>query len=185
MAYSIDLRVKVMEFLQKGPRVSQAEDAFGISGFTIRKWRRLLEETGSLEDGPRSHNFKKLDPERLAAYVGEHPDAYLKEIGGAFGCSGTAVFKALRRLRITRKKNEEVQGAEAGAGRGISGGAAKAFRPPHRLCGRDWHRHLPLPRAWEVGARRGGDRQDKRPQVQEGRRGCGPGGEVHRGPDAV
>ena len=104
MAYSTDLREKVMEFLQKGHRVSQAEDAFGISGFTIRKWRRLLERTGGLEDAPRSHNFKKLDPEKLKAYVGERPDAYLKEIGEAFGCSGTAVFKALERLKITRKK---------------------------------------------------------------------------------
>ena len=104
MTYSIDLREKVMEFLQKGHRVSQAEDAFGISGFTIRKWRRLLEETGSLEDEPRRATFKKLDPEKLAAYVGEHPDAYLQEMGEAFGCSGTAVFKALRRLKITRKK---------------------------------------------------------------------------------
>ena len=93
-----------MEFLQKGYRVSQAEEAFGISGFTIRKWRRKLEETGNLEDGPRRATFKKLDPEKLAAYVGDHPDAYLAEIGEAFGCSGTAVFKALERLKITRKK---------------------------------------------------------------------------------
>jgi transposase len=104
MTYSIDLREKVMEFLQKGRSMSQAEEAFGISTFTINKWKRLLERTGSLEDGPRHHTFKKLDPEKLAAYVGEHPDAYLKEIGDAFGCSGTAVFKALERLKITRKK---------------------------------------------------------------------------------
>jgi len=104
MTYSIDLREKVMEFLEKGHRVSQAEESFGISGFTIRKWRRKLEETGNLGDEPRQATFKKLDPEKLKAHVGEHPDAYLKEMGEAFGCSGTTVFKALRRLKITRKK---------------------------------------------------------------------------------
>jgi hypothetical protein len=36
--------------------------------------------------------------------VAGRPDAYLKETGEAFGCSGTAVFKALKRLKITRKK---------------------------------------------------------------------------------
>jgi len=151
MAYSTDLRKKVMEFLQKGRSMSQAREAFGISEFTVNKWKRLLERTGSPEDEPRQATFKKLDPEKLEAYVGEHPDAYLKEIGDAFGCSGTAVFKALERLKITRKKNQEVQGAEGGAGRGVSGGAGKGFRPPHRLCGRDGHRHLPLPRVWQAG----------------------------------
>jgi transposase len=104
MTYSIDLREKVMESLEKGHSMSQAEEAFGISTFTINKWKQKLLRTGGLEGAPRQATFKKLDPEKLKAYVGEHPDAYLKEIGDAFGCSGTAVFKALKRLKVTRKK---------------------------------------------------------------------------------
>jgi hypothetical protein len=57
-----------------------------------------------LEDKKPLRTFKKLDPEKLKAYVAEHPDAYLQEIGDAFGCSDTAVMKALKRLGITRKK---------------------------------------------------------------------------------
>ena len=81
MAYSTDLREKVMEFLQKGHRVSQAEEAFGISGFAIRKWRRKLEETGNLGDGPRRATFRKPGPDKLKAHVCGRPDAYLKEMG--------------------------------------------------------------------------------------------------------
>ena len=71
----------------------------------ISSWREKYKETGEVKDAPRRPKaFKKLDPEKLIAYVEEHPDAYLKEIGDVFGCSDTAVLKAFRRLGITRKK---------------------------------------------------------------------------------
>jgi len=40
----------------------------------------------------------------LEKYVDEHPDAFLSEIATHFGCSDMAVSKALRKLKITRKK---------------------------------------------------------------------------------
>ena len=64
----------------------------------------MYKQTGELKDQPLHRTFKKLDPEKLTAYVSEHPDAYLKEIGEAFDCSGTAVRKAFKRHGITRKK---------------------------------------------------------------------------------
>ena len=48
--------------------------------------------------------FKKIDPDKLKKYIEEHPDAYLREIAEEFGCSVNAVSKALKRLKITRKK---------------------------------------------------------------------------------
>ncbi len=47
---------------------------------------------------------KKLDPEKLEQYVKDNPDAYLREIASIFKCSETAVSKALKRPKITRKK---------------------------------------------------------------------------------
>jgi len=44
----------------------------------------------------------------LEAYTSifeENPDSYLFEAAEAFGCSITAIFKARKRLGITRKKN--------------------------------------------------------------------------------
>ena len=40
--------------------------------------------------------IKKLDPEKLKAYVEAHPDAYQTKIGRAFGCTGAVVRKAFR-----------------------------------------------------------------------------------------
>jgi transposase len=104
MAYSEDLRKKVIEYLAKGHSQREAQRTFGICLSSVNKWHQKYKKTGSLKDDPARHTFKKLDPEKLKAYVNKHSDAYLKEIGEAFGCSDTAVRKAFKRLGITRKK---------------------------------------------------------------------------------
>jgi transposase len=106
MAYSKDLREKVIAYLLDGHTQREARDVFHISLTAINRWNQLYTKTGKLEDEKPRRTFKKLDPEKLKEYVKEHPDAYLQEIGDAFGCSDTAVMKALRRLGITRKKRQ-------------------------------------------------------------------------------
>ena len=105
MSYSEDFRKRVMEYLEEGHTWAQAQEVFKISTTAINSWRQKYKETGECRDtAPPPRKPKKLDPEELKAYVEEHPDAYLKEIGEAFGCSDTAVRKAFKRLGITRKK---------------------------------------------------------------------------------
>lgn len=91
--------------MEKGHSQREAQRIFGINLVTVNKWSQQYQKTGDLKKKAHSRSFKKLDPEKLMVYVNEHPDAYLKEIGEAFGCSDTAVLKAFRRLGITRKKN--------------------------------------------------------------------------------
>ena len=105
MAYSEDFRKRVNEYLDEGHTQREARETFKISMTAINSWRKKYRKTGEIKDEPpRRKAFKKLDPEKLKIYVNEHPDAYLKEIGEAFGCSATAVRKAFKRLGITRKK---------------------------------------------------------------------------------
>jgi transposase len=104
MAYSIDLRKKVIEYLARGHTQRETSAVFCINLSTVNKWSQQYEKTGNLEDKKPIRKFKKLNPEKLRDYVNENPDAYLKEIGEAFGCSDMAVHKALKRLGITRKK---------------------------------------------------------------------------------
>ncbi|MDR2697952.1 MAG: transposase [Holophagales bacterium] len=110
MGYSVDFREKVMEFLDRGNTMSKAGEVFGISVFTVNRWRQKLKNTGELKDEPRRVKFKKIDPHKLKEYVKKHPDAYLKEIGEAFSCSAVAVLKAFRKLNITRKKKPKDSG---------------------------------------------------------------------------
>jgi transposase len=105
MAYSEDFRKRVVEYLDEGHIWEETKITFKISLTAISSWRKKYKETGEIKDKPlRQRAYKKLDPEKLKLYVQEHPDAYLKEIGEAFGCSGTAVSKAFSRLKITQKK---------------------------------------------------------------------------------
>ena len=105
MAYDKRFREKVLEYLSRGYTIQEAHETFGVGTDTISRWKRLIRETGQLEDPPRNRKPYKLCLDKLKAYVAEHPDSYLHEIAEAFGCQKSTVFYALRRLKITRKKN--------------------------------------------------------------------------------
>lgn len=120
MAYSVDFREKVVQYVDAGHQQREAAGAFGISLSTVNKWHQQFEKTGDLSDKPRRTSFKKIDPIKLEEYVTKHPDAYLKEIAVVFDCSATAVKKALVRLGYTRKKNLSLPRAKPGESSTIS-----------------------------------------------------------------
>ena len=103
MAYERVFRERALEYLA-GHTIEETANAYKVTPYTLWTWGKLLEETGSLERRPLQRSFKKIDPEKLRAYVAEHPDAYIHEIAANFSCGETAVRKALKRLKITRKK---------------------------------------------------------------------------------
>jgi len=78
---------------------------FEVSTSTLQKWKSQLKETGTLASKKRKPTWRKIDPAKLKEFVEKHPDAYLREIAAAFDCRIYAVEKALKRLKITRKKN--------------------------------------------------------------------------------
>ena len=104
MAYSRDLRERVLAYLEQGHTQESAVGIFKVSRTAIVRWVRQYRETGSLDRKPLNRKPKKLDPQELIAYVTNHPEAYLREIGAVFGCSGEAVRRALLKVKITLKK---------------------------------------------------------------------------------
>ena len=73
-----------------------------------QKEGHTYEETGDLSNKPLNRSFKKIDLEKLKAYVAEHPDDTQEEISVVFGCCPQAVSKALKRNGITRKKDTQL-----------------------------------------------------------------------------
>ena len=104
MSYSIDLRKRVVKYRLAGHTIKETCEVFGVGNYAVSKWVKQYKETGDLSNKPLNRGFKKIDPEKLKAYVAEHPDAYQKEIAEIFGCSAEAIRKAMKRLGITRKK---------------------------------------------------------------------------------
>lgn len=104
MSYSKDLRERVVKYRLSGHTIKETCEVFGVGNYAVGKWVKQYKETGDLSNKPLNRGFKKIDPEKLKAYIAEHPDAYQREIAEVFECSAVAVGKAMKRLGITRKK---------------------------------------------------------------------------------
>lgn len=112
MSYDIKFRRRALEYLGEGHTYRETAAVFSISTSTLLKWKSQLKETGTLAPKQRRPTWRKIDPEKLRVYVAEHPDAYQHEIAAAFGVRLYAIQRALKRLKITRKKNASIQGRQ-------------------------------------------------------------------------
>ena len=104
MSYDEKFRKRTLEYWHEGHTLTQTREVFKLSVMTIYKWDKQLKEEGNLNKHPVKRPFKKIDPEKLQEYITANPEAYLREIAVIFNCSSTAIRKALKRLKITRKK---------------------------------------------------------------------------------
>ena len=110
--YSMDLRERVVAACdaRDGTR-AQIADRFGVSVSWITKLLRRRRDTGSIAPSPHGGGqppaYGGEAAERLRRAVAERPDATLEELAAAAGvaCGTSATDRALRRLRITRKKS--------------------------------------------------------------------------------
>ena len=112
MSYSREYRERTIEYRQAGHTLEETHQVFKASISTIREWEKRLKETGCLEKNELHRSFRKIDPEKLKAYVEEHPDAYQSEMAEAFGCSESGIRDALRHHKITRKKRQRGTGSK-------------------------------------------------------------------------
>jgi transposase len=115
MAYSEDLRERVVRAVERGDRTQQAvAEDFEVSlSFVEETWRRYR-ETGSWAVKVWTHGPKpKLSErsEQLRAEVAAHPDVKLEQLcervplADGSRVSVSAMSRMLRRLKITRKKS--------------------------------------------------------------------------------
>ena len=108
MAYSKDFRKKAIEYMDAGHTQKELKEVFGIYPSEISKWRKLLAETGSLKPQyPKTRN-RKIDKAKLVQEIERKPDATLSELALMFGCTKQSVDSALKKLKITYKKNVQV-----------------------------------------------------------------------------
>ena len=110
MSYDKKYRRLTIEYWNDGHSKSETSAVFKVGTTTLQRWKSQLNETGNLEPKKRKETWRKIDPQKLKEYLGQNPDAYLREIAKEFDCSENSIFKALRRLKISRKKNYPVQG---------------------------------------------------------------------------
>ena len=112
-AYSMDLRERVVAACDAGDATrEQIAARFSVSVRWVRDLLKRRRETGSIAPKPRGGGrapaFDDGGRRRGSAQaVRADDDATLEELAGAAGvaCSPSAVYRALDRLGITRKKS--------------------------------------------------------------------------------
>ena len=105
MTYSLDLKKRVLSFIEEGHSKVDASKLFRVSKRSVFLWAKEKKEQGDLKLKVRDRKPYKIDDERLKEYLQKNPDHYLREIADFFQVSISAVFYALRRLKRTYKKN--------------------------------------------------------------------------------
>jgi len=106
MAYSLDLRERVVESLKEGKITQEAvASRYKVGLSTVKRWlnRENLEAD---KPGPRA---PRLNIEALKKAVSEQPDLYLDEYAELLNTSSSTVSYNLLKLGISRKKNHSVR----------------------------------------------------------------------------
>lgn len=115
MSYSRDLKVRVVESIAGGMSWSEAIDVFKVSRNSIGRWRREYGKHGDfLEKVRKTHKHRKIDPLLLQEEIEKTPDATLAELAKRFNTWPSCIDYRLRKLKITRKKNDPVSRALRG-----------------------------------------------------------------------
>ncbi|MCL1998793.1 MAG: IS630 transposase-related protein [Turicibacter sp.] len=81
----------VFAYLAKGHTYEESREKLGVGVSTIKEWKRLKNETGSLEPRSKIRSASKFKCDELKAYINGHPDATLEEIATHFGGSKSVV----------------------------------------------------------------------------------------------
>ncbi len=120
-AYSEDLRMKIIEALERGMGKSQAARTFSVSLSSVKRYAKKAQEGRSLAPRKRPGSKPKLDERSsklLEADLKEHPFLtlqqrceYLRAVASV-EVSRSTVCRAIKQMRSTRKKGgDQLQNA--------------------------------------------------------------------------
>jgi transposase len=101
--YSIDFIRRAVDYKNEGHTFKELRETFKIPPETYYQWKEKLENGYSGIKVFRERK-RKIDKIELKKAAEEKPDAYLYELAEMFDCTVQAVFYALEKLNITRKK---------------------------------------------------------------------------------
>lgn len=101
MTYSVDLRKKVVAFVDDGGGQAETARHFDISLWCVRDWLSRKDLQARQKGVPRR---RKLDKEALRQHVRDEPDVLLRERAVHFGVHMSVIGKALQQMKLTHKK---------------------------------------------------------------------------------
>lgn len=101
MTHSLDMRKHILATREKEQlSIQETAKRFNVGAQSIFRWLKNIEPKTT-----RNKPCPKIDMEKLKQDVIDRPDDYQHERAKRFGVSQNAIFKGLKRLGISRKKN--------------------------------------------------------------------------------
>lgn len=113
-AYEMDLRERVVKFVDGGGSKAEAARRFSLGRRTVYRYLAAAQK-GQLAPQKSWGHWRKLDPQKLRAYVKQHSDATLKELQKVFGVSHQALWVRLRQMGFTLKKSHAISRTQRSA----------------------------------------------------------------------
>ena len=108
MSYSLDLRKRVVDFLEKGGKISKAVENYQVSRATIYRWL----DRKDLKPIKVTRRKRKLDWAAVKKDVEQNPELKLSDRAKSFGVRTNAIWYAMKEMKITRKKRSKIQREE-------------------------------------------------------------------------
>lgn len=98
------MRQRALELVKEGKNKTEISKMLGVSRASLLRWSKRASRGELAATYPKKRGGFRVDDEKLKDYVAKHPDAYQTEIAEAIGAKENTVCRALKRLKISRKK---------------------------------------------------------------------------------
>lgn len=106
MTHALQFRKKVLKLKKEGESYRKLSKRFQISVTTIRRWEKVI--TAKIG---RNKIWKKVSKEEIIEDINKYPDSYCYERGKRLGCSHAWIWQAMKKMKISYKKNTKTSKA--------------------------------------------------------------------------
>jgi putative transposase len=101
MSHNLEVRKKVIEFIEKGGSVSKAAKIYRVGRASIYRWMSREEQK---QPEIKRRRKRKLDWDEVRKDIEQNPDAKLLDRAKKFGVRTNAIWYAMKEMKMTRKK---------------------------------------------------------------------------------
>ena len=118
-AYSLDLRKKVMSYVNKNNSCNSAAIKFDLSPNTVRNWYKRHKAEGHYMSRKVGGKKGRVTPEEVSSYIKKHPNFILSEMGAYFNMTAAGAHYWLKKLGYSYKKKLHLYGSQRRTKKGI------------------------------------------------------------------
>ena len=109
--YSVDLRERVIAYIEAGNDQKRTSKTFKISTSSVNRWWLRYQKENMISPKPRLGSKGKINIQELKAYVEANEDKTLSEMSKLFKVSICAIYKRLKKLGYSYKKSLHLCGS--------------------------------------------------------------------------